>query len=366
MKQSAVVEFGPVTETAHRPEELSRPALWAGLGGLLLLAAGALLWAKWLPYASKLHTVASTDSYPGSSILDSAGKPGDVPSLSAGWEFLRSYGTAVWQALVAGLVIAAALDAFLPRQWLGGALRDRRGWGTLRPGLLSMPTMMCTCCSAPIAATMKRTGVPSRAALAFWLGNPLLNPVVLVFLAILLPWQWVSVRLLVGTALVFVLPALLARGGDEDGAIAALADRGHPLRPSSAVLGFGRSLLRLSLTLVPEYILIVFAVGALRGWLFPLDGWAADWQPLVLLLAAAVGTLIVVPTAGEIPILLGLIALGVGAGPLGALLVTLPAVSAPSMAMVARAFGARLVLATAGAVCLAGVVSGTLLWALGG
>jgi hypothetical protein len=48
------------------------------------------------------------------------------------------------------------------------------------------------------------------------------------------------------------------------------------------------------------------------------------------------GVLLVIPTAGEIPILQGLAIAGVAAGPIGALLITLPAVSLPGTAMVGR------------------------------
>jgi uncharacterized protein len=36
-----------------------------------------------------------------------------------------------------------------------------------------------------------------------------------------------------------------------------------------------RALARLTVVLVPEYLVVVFIVGALRGWLFPFDGGVA-------------------------------------------------------------------------------------------
>jgi uncharacterized protein len=56
----------------------------------------------------------------------------------------------------------------------------------------------------------------------------------------------------------------------------------------------------------------------------------------------------------------------VGTGPLGALLLTLPAISLPSMVMVGRAMTWRVTLATTAAVAATGVAAGGLLWALGG
>lgn len=78
------------------------------------------------------------------------------------------------------------------------------------------------------------------------------------------------------------------------------------------------------------------------------------------------GTLIVLPTAGEIPILQGLAGAGVSAATLGTLLITLPAISRVSMAMVVRAFSPRVTAAMAGAVAGCGLLAGGLLWLLMG
>jgi uncharacterized membrane protein YraQ (UPF0718 family) len=82
---------------------------------------------------------------------------------------------------------------------------------------------------------------------------------------------------------------------------------------------------------------------------------------LIVVLAAVVGTLIVIPTAGEIPILHGLALLGVSSGTLGALLITLPAVSVPGIAMVARSFGWKAIATTTVAVIAAGLLGATVL-----
>ncbi|WP_231964520.1 hypothetical protein [Mycobacterium sp. E2699] len=118
---------------------------------------------------------------------------------------------------------------------------------------------------------------------------------------------------------------------------------------------------------MPEYAILVLLVGAFRGWLLTLTG-LPHRGPLtgllMVVLAAVVGTLLVIPTAGEIPILHGLALLGVSSGTLGALLITLPAVSAPGIAMVARSFGWKATAATTVAVIAAGLLGATVLSAL--
>jgi uncharacterized membrane protein YraQ (UPF0718 family) len=75
---------------------------------------------------------------------------------------------------------------------------------------------------------------------------------------------------------------------------------------------------------------------------------------------ALAGTLFVIPTAGEVPIVQAMLALGIGAGPAGALIMTLPAASLPSLAMLGRVFSVRTRLVIAAGVVLSGIVGGLL------
>lgn len=341
----------------------ARLAQLTALLAFLLVAVPLLLWAKWAPYTDKLEHLLSTPTWTGKDLLAKAGTGGSAPSLSRGWEFTRAYFAAVLPAIIAALVIAAALQALIPRERLSGVLQRRsRARSSLAGGLLALPSLMCTCCTAPIAITLRRRGAPTSAALAYWLGNPVLNPAVLVFLAIVAPWQWLAVRVIVGAALVFGGTALVARLAPEPRAAPpAAAEPEAAPRLTAAPVSFAQALARLALTLLPEYLLVVLALGTFRGWLLPLGADAVHGGILAVLVAAALGTLIVIPTAGEIPILLGLSAIGVGNGALGALLITLPAISLVSMAMVVRTFSGRVTAAMAGAVIVAGLLAGALL-----
>jgi len=331
--------------------------------GFVAIAASGLLCAKWDPYGHKIAHLFTTRSWTGRSILDSAGSASAAPSWHGAWSFARSYGQAVWMALVAALVIAAAVEALVPRRRIVSLLTGRSTFaGTAVAGLLAVPCMMCTCCSAPIAATLRRRGVPTSSVLGYWIGNPILNPAVLVFLALVAPWQWVATRIVVGGLLVFAVIPSLARFTTREPATsntAEMPDDDFALR--EAPMRFVKTLLRLAFTLVPEYFVVVLAIGAFRGWLFPLGANAARWGIVAVIVAAVAGTLVVIPTAGEIPILQGLSALGLGTGPLGALLITLPAVSLPSMAMVGRALSWRVTLAVAGIVMVTGLAGAILL-----
>ncbi|MCR6490539.1 permease [Amycolatopsis sp. OK19-0408] len=259
-----------------------------------------------------------------------------------------------WVALVAALVIAAAMEALVPQAWVQRAFAAGRGAWT--GGALALPSMMCTCCTAPIAASPG--AVACRLAPRWPIGseNPALNPAVLVFLAVLLPWPWVTVRVVAGVVLVFVVVPLVARLGAADaGPVEAAPERRQG--PASVIGRFARRLGILAVTLVPEYFVVVMAVGAAKPWF---SHGTAGPGPLILL-PAVLGALFVVPTAGEVPIVLALLAAGAETGPAGALLVTLPALSLPSLVMVGRSFPKRVLVALFAAVVVLGILCGGLL-----
>src|ERR671934_270223 len=81
--------------------------------------------------------------------------------------------------------------------------------------------------------------------------------------------------------------------------------------------------------------------GAARAWLFPAVGAEAGNSLLVIAGLAVAGALFAIPTAGEIPIIQTMRGFGLGAGPAGALLMTLAPISLPSLLMIGRAFPRR-------------------------
>ncbi len=111
-------------------------------------------------------------------------------------------------------------------------------------------------------------------------------------------------------------------------------------------------------TIVPGYFVIVLLLGAARAWLFHPGLTLAGGGVLVLVALAVIGTLFVIPTAGEVPIVQTLMSFGLGAGPAATLLVTLPAISLPTLFIVRSAFKKRVLALAFGAVILAGLVAG--------
>jgi uncharacterized membrane protein YraQ (UPF0718 family) len=337
--------------------------------GFLVLAGALLWWAKWAPYTDRVGELSGSRTWSGTSLLEAAGvEQGSAPSLTAGLAFTQAYALAVWQAVVAGLVLAAGVQALVPRAWLLQVLSRRRpSSSALVGGLLATPSMMCTCCAAPVASALRRSGAPTAGVVAYWLGNPLLNPAVVVFLALVAPWEWAATRVAVGVLLVVGGAALVARlAGDrvDPAAVTAIAEVTHGGPEGGPARRFATTLVRTALLVVPEYLLVVLLIGSFSGWLFPLGESAASWGALAAVAAVVLGTLLVIPTAGEIPLAQGLALAGLGGAVAGALLVTLPAVSLPSMVMVSRALTWRVVGLTAAVVAAGGLLAAGLLPAL--
>lgn len=207
--------------------------------------------------------------------------------------------------------------------------------------------------------------------MAFGLGNPTLNPAVLVFLGFTLGWSWAALRLVLGLVIVLAGAALASRlrarlpQADDHEHTPESTGAVEPLDPAQLPLRWLKSLARLTLYLVPEYILLVTLLGAARAWLFPVVSPDMGNPLVILLLFAVVGALFVIPTAGEIPVIQTLMAYGLGPAPAGALLLTLAPVSLPSLAMVGRVFPARTLVLVFGLVVVVGIVAGSLAYAFG-
>ncbi|MBT9257465.1 permease [Phycicoccus sp. MAQZ13P-2] len=334
-------------------------------GVLIVVAIGVvgLLWAKWLPYGAKVEDLLGTRRWAGSDVLTTSGAPGSGPTVTGALDFTQAYALAVWKAALVAVLLAAALEALIPRAWLLRPLQRRTGaaqglWG----GLVGLPSMMCTCCTAPVVVGLRRRGAPVGASVAYWLANPVLNPAVLVFLALTLPTRFVVVRALVGMALVVGAAVVAARIADRRGPTAlpapTVAADPDPVDAGEMARRFARALARYLLVIVPEYLLVVVLTGAVTGLL-------SDWTVLGdrpgLVALVVVGALLVIPTGGEIPVVAGLLAAGAGLSTAGVLLLTLPALSLPSLVMVARSLSLRVTAAVAGLVVVAGVCAGAVL-----
>jgi uncharacterized membrane protein YraQ (UPF0718 family) len=210
-----------------------------------------------------------------------------------------------------------------------------------------------------VALGLRKNGSSVGASLAYWLGNPIINPATLVFMGFVLGWHWVGLRLVVGVFLVFLVAYLVGRLADHENesAVLPLGEPQHSELAASIWILWLKSLWRLSKGVIPEYLVLVCLLGAVRAWLFPAVTPAVNGLSWTLFFAFT-GTLFVIPTAGEIPIVQTLMSFGLGAGPAAALLTALPALSLPSLLMLHKAIPVKALAITWLAVFLASILSG--------
>ncbi|WP_180982383.1 permease [Methylocella silvestris] len=320
----------------------------------LLIAIAGLFYVKWFPYYNRAFVAAETHSIGQSILMGKASGP-PAPSLDSALGYAFAYGKAIWQAMVLGLLLGSAVQALIPANWVAKAL-GRTGFGSVAAGgLLSIPGMMCTCCAAPVVVGLRERQASPGAAIAFWLGNTVLNPAALVFMGFVLGWNWTGLRLLLGVLMVFGLGYLanrMASPREIAAAEAQIAAFKEPEPDTGPFVRWMQILWRMTLRLVPEYIVLILLLGAARAFLFPQIGPEIDNSLFWIVAFAVAGMIFVIPTAGEVPIIQAMLSLGMGVGPAGALLMTLPPISAPSLAMLARSFRpATLALVT---VCVVG------------
>ncbi len=333
----------------------------------VLIAVIGLFYVKWFPYYNRAFVAASHHSI-GKSILMGTSASAPPASWQAALDYALAYGRAIWQAMVLGLLLGSAVQALIPPQWVARALGRSDFGSVVKGGLMSLPGMMCTCCAAPVVAGLRARQAAPGAAVAFWLGNTVLNPATLVFMGFVLGWQWTGLRLVLGLVMVFGLGYLVNRmvtPKEAEASRAALAELVATDEPGTAFSRWLTILGRMTLRLVPEYIVLVLILGAARTWLFPHIGPGIDNSMLWIAALAIAGTLFVIPTAGEVPIIQAMLSFGMAAGPAGALLMTLPPVSLPSVAMLARSFPRRVLTVVTLAVIAFGVLGGLLAAGLG-
>ncbi|WP_330983945.1 MULTISPECIES: permease [Enterobacterales] len=335
--------------------QATSPLAWWKPALFFLVVIVGLWYVKWQPYYGKAFTAADTHSI-GKSILAQAA---DNP-LRAALDYAMVYFLAVWKAAVLGVLLGSLIQVLIPRDWLLRTLGQPRFQGTLLGTLFSLPGMMCTCCAAPVAAGMRRQQVSMGGVLAFWLGNPLLNPATLVFMGFVLGWQFTLIRFVAGLATVLIVATLVQRWVKEPAVLPDVTVEPDVAENASFLVRWGKALWTLFWNTIPVYILAVLVLGAARVWLFPhADGVVGNTLFWVIAMAVA-GCLFVIPTAAEIPIVQTMMLAGMGVAPGLALLITLPALSLPSLIMLRKAFPAKALWLAGGLVALSGVITGGL------
>jgi uncharacterized membrane protein YraQ (UPF0718 family) len=269
------------------------------------------------------------------------------------------YFSRIWIALVYGLLIGAAVRAFVPARQMGRFLA--RG-GTIRRQAVAAgtgaPLMLCSCCVTPVFTAIYEGGARLGSALTVMLASPGLNPAVLILTFILFPWRLATVRVVGGLIAVIVLPLVVERIAGRNrvlsGASELAATPEQPFTFTAFLARFARSLGYISVVTIPLILIGVLAstlVLRANASLHPAD------TLLGLTLASALALLLTLPTFFELPI--ALIALSAGAPGLATVILFAgPIINLPSLLIVGREVSPRAALGLAAGVWILAIGAG--------
>ncbi|MBI4332444.1 MAG: permease [Chloroflexi bacterium] len=270
------------------------------------------------------------------------------------------YLNTVWFTTFLGLFIAGAIAAFLPaaiNRWLkGNGLREH-----FAGAVLGLPNMFCTCCAAGTVAGFKKAGAGLGPSLAFFVASPALNIVVLILAFELLPLKLALARLVLGVAAAVLVTYLVSRLAPPQPTVSARAT-GTAATPAATPVNWMRYSREIARNVVPLLVLGIFVVSVFKT-LVPFDMIARNFGDgfLPTVLASAVGTVLMIPTFSEVVWVKEFVGHGMGTGPATALLITLPAVSLPSLWVLGRVFRSYRLATYLGAfVAALGVIGGLL------
>jgi hypothetical protein len=122
-----------------------------------------------------------------------------------------NYFLVIWPALVYGILIAAAVRAFVSPKWLARVLQEKSLKTQMTAGLAGAPLMLCSCCVAPVFTSVAQSSSRLGPALGLMLASPALNPAALTLTFLLFSTGIASMRLAVSLLAVSLSKAPLIR-----------------------------------------------------------------------------------------------------------------------------------------------------------
>ena len=278
---------------------------------------------------------------------------GGMPALTAAERTLH-YFAVIWPALVFGILIAAAVRAFIPPEWFarlfeGGTLRPQ-----LRAGLAGAPLMLCSCCVAPVFSAVYERSSRLGPSLAIMLAAPSLNPAAMVLTFTLFAPKIAAARLVMAAAAV-ILGGVV---GERFFAIAPPmpAVKGQPPQTAAA---FIRSLGTILLRTIPVIVLGVLGSMFLNA--YAPDLLRGSSSAFIVIATASLALILALPTFFEIPLALGLLAAGAPPGAVVVLLFAGPAVNLPSLLNLAKSTTWKIAASVAVLIWVIAVAGGLLL-----
>lgn len=294
-----------------------------------------------------------------------------------------AYGVNLWDANAIGMLFAvllgaAAMAAFSPAGRAMQFLQRQRGsLGAGMGGAMGLPLFMCSACSAPVSLGFLRAGASLETSLGLILGSALFNPVGIFAITYLMPLPLVGARIGFGLAAIFLMVPLIARRADAcsvqptgtSAGLPASAGPHHQETWGEAAVAVLKDWWNKTREMAFRLALPMAAAGFVVGGALTVAPPQQLSETLgsgvvAIVVAAALGTLLQLPTLFEIPLVVGALALGLGAGPAAALLVTAPSTGLVTLAITRRELGWRTPLLMLAGTFIGGTIAGLVVSAL--
>src|SRR6059036_1547520 len=267
-----------------------------------------------------------------------------------------NYFVVIWPALAFGILISAAVRAYVPPDVWKRMLAVRGTTSQLRAGLAGTPLMLCSCCVAPIFGAVYESSTRLAPALTLMLASPALNPAALALTFMLFGPAVGAMRLILSIAAVAVI-------GPSVELLFPRVQVAPTLEPSNSSRQepFGRALYTVVMRTVPALaaglLVSMFLVQSL-----PASAFAGSVPRIIaILFVATLAVPLALPTFLEIPLALSLLSAGLPAGTAVALLFAGPAINLPSLLATARIAGWKVAASVALFVWLIALAGGLLM-----
>src|SRR3989475_4189764 len=237
-----------------------------------------------------------------------------------------NYFLVIWPALAFGILISAAVRAYVPADLWKRILAVHGTATQLRAGLAGAPLMLCSCCVAPIFGAVYESSARLAPALTLMLASPVLNPAALVLTFMLFGPGIGMMRLILSIAAVAVIgPSVESLFPRVQVAVRS------ELRDGARKESFGQALYNVLVRTVPVLVVGLVVSMILVQWL-PAGAFSGGApRTLAILFVGTLAVPLALPTVLEISLALSVLSAGVAPGAPVAFLFSRPAVQLPSL-----------------------------------
>jgi uncharacterized protein len=266
-----------------------------------------------------------------------------------------NYFVVVWPALVFGILISAAVRAFVTPDWFARRWAGNKLGAQLVSGAAGAPLMLCSCCVVSVFTTVYERSLRLGPSLAIMLGSPALNPAAITLTFLLFAPKIAAARLLMAVPAVFLSGIVIERLFPDH----AFALKTH--RSAERAQSFVRALLTVVGRTIPVLVIGVICSMLLVEYLPAGLLASSGFRSFAVVATATVAVLIAMPTFFEIPLALALVAAGGPIGAAAALLFAGPIINLPSLLALAKTTNWKIATTLAGLIWALAVLGGLML-----